>query len=55
MASIYDSSCGGVKVPRASVIAEALPRMEHVVFRSASECGEIGETVQPLVVIRDHC
>jgi hypothetical protein len=52
---IYDSPCGGAKISRASVIAEALPRAEYVIFGSASQRSEIGKSTQPLTVIRNHC
>src|SRR5207247_10850440 len=51
---MYDGLCGGMKISRAGVIAEALPRPEHVIFGSASQRRKIGETAEPLIVIRDH-
>ena len=51
---IQDNLCGDVKISRTSVIAEALPRVEHIVFRSASQRPKIGETAEPVGVIRDH-
>ena len=51
---MYDDLCGGMKISRAGVIAEALPRPEHVIFASASQRRKIGETAEPLIVIRDH-
>jgi hypothetical protein len=35
--SIHNRFCGGVEISRASVIAEALPRAKHLIFRSARE------------------
>jgi ribonuclease HIII len=52
--SIYNGLGGGAKISRARVVAETLPCAEHVIFGSASECGKIGKSAQPLVVIGDH-
>jgi hypothetical protein len=35
--SIHNRFCGGVEISRASVIAEALPRAKHLIFRSARQ------------------
>src|SRR6476620_12800866 len=51
--SIHNGFCCGVEISRASVIAEALPRAKHLIFRSARQRGEIGKSAQPLVIIRD--
>ena len=52
--SIHNGFCGGVEISRASVIAEALPRAKHLVFRSARQGGEIRKPAKPLVIIRNH-
>ena len=52
---ICDRPRDGVKISRARVIAQALPRTQDVIFGSASQKGEIGEAAEPLIVIRDHC
>ena len=52
--SIDHGPCGGVKVSCPSVIAEALPCVEHLTFTSTSQCGKIRETAQPFIVIRDY-
>ena len=49
--SIYDGPGGSVKISRASVIAEAFPRVEHVAFGSTRESGKIGKPTEPLIVI----
>ncbi len=49
--SIYDGACGGMKISRASVVPQALPRVQHVIFGSASQRGEIGEAVEPFIVV----
>ena len=51
--SIYDGPCGGMKISRASVVAEALPRVQDVIFGSSRQCGKIGETAEPLIVIKN--
>jgi hypothetical protein len=35
--SIHNRFCCGVEISRASVIAEALPRAKHLIFRSARQ------------------
>jgi hypothetical protein len=49
-----DSLCGGAKISRTSVITEALPGVQDLIFRNAGQRGEIGNAAQSLVVIRDH-
>ena len=51
---VHNRFCGGVEISRASVIAEALPRAKHLIFRSARQRGEIRKRAEPLVIIRDH-
>ncbi len=43
-----------MQIPSSRVIAEALPRMEDVVFRSPGQGGEIREAAEPLIIIRDN-
>jgi hypothetical protein len=43
-----------MKISRACIIAEALPRTEHVIFGSASQRDKIREAAEPLVVKGDH-
>ncbi len=45
---------GCVQIARPRVIAEALPRVEDVIFRSPSKRREIGEAAEPLIIIRDN-
>ncbi len=52
--SILHDFRGGVEISRARVIAEALPRVEDVVFRGRRECSEIGEAAEPLTIIREN-
>ena len=52
--SIRDDSSGGVQIARPRIIAEALPRVEDVIFRSPSQRGEMGEAAEPLIIIRDN-
>lgn len=51
--SIHDGLCGGVQISGARVIAEALPRAQDVIFRSASERSEIRKSAEPFIVIRN--
>ena len=51
--SIHDRFCCGMEISRTSVIAKALPRAKHLIFRSACQRGEIGKRAEPLVIIRD--
>ena len=39
---------GGVEISRARVVAESLPGVQDLIFRSARERGEIGEAAEPL-------
>src|SRR5437879_2353757 len=50
---MHDSPRGSLKISRANVVAESLPRAEHVVFTSVSQRGKIREAAKPLVVIRN--
>ena len=52
--SIHDNSSGGVQIARPRVIAEALPRVEDVIFRSPSQRGKIGKAAEPLIIIRHN-
>ena len=51
--SMDNRFCGGMEISRASVIAEALPRAKHLIFRSACQRTKIGKSAEPLVIIRD--
>ena len=52
--SIHDDFSGGVQIARPRVIAEALPSVEDVIFRSPSQRGEMGEPPEPLIIITDN-
>jgi hypothetical protein len=43
-----------MQIASSRVIAEALPRVEDVTFRSLGQGGEIGEAAEPLIIIRDN-
>ena len=48
-----DGLGGGVQISRPSVIAEALPRVEYVIFASATKRGKIGKAATPFIEIRN--
>ena len=50
---LHDASCGHPEITSSRVIAEALPGVQDVVFRSAGQGGKIGEKAQPLMIVRD--
>jgi hypothetical protein len=50
---LYDLG-GGMKIPGAVVIAEALPGVENIVLRSARDRSEIRESAKPFIIIRDY-
>jgi len=50
---IHDGLCAGVQISCAGVIAEALPRAQDIIFRSASERSEIRKSAEPFIVIRN--
>lgn len=52
--SILHDLGGGMKVPGAVVIAEALPSVENIVLRSARDRSEIMESAEPFIIIGDH-
>lgn len=52
--SILHDLGGGMKVPGAVVIAEALPSVENIVLRSARDRSEIRESAEPFTIIGDH-
>ena len=52
--SILHSLSGGVEITRTGIIAESLPGVQDVVFRRGCECGEVGESAEPLIIIRDN-
>jgi hypothetical protein len=43
-----------MQIASSRVIAESLPRVEDVTFRSPGQGGEIGEAAEPLIIIRDN-
>jgi hypothetical protein len=52
--SILHNLGGGMKIPGAVVIAEALPGVENIVLRSAREGSEVRKSAKPFIIIRDH-
>ena len=52
--SILHDLGGGMKIPGAVVIAEALPGVENIVLRSARKRIEIRESAKPFIIIRDY-
>ncbi|HEX3421674.1 MAG TPA: hypothetical protein VHT01_10605 [Candidatus Udaeobacter sp.] len=51
--SIHNRLCCSVEISRASVIAEALPRVQDLVLGGPSKRVEIWKRTQPVVIIRD--
>jgi hypothetical protein len=51
--SIRNRFCRGVEISRASVIAEALPSAQHLVFGSPCKRGENGKRTEPVAIIRN--
>ena len=49
-----DSLRRGVQISRASVIAKALPGVEHIRFGSRGQGLEIRKTTEPCTIIRNH-
>jgi len=49
----HDHERGGAEIPGAGVIAETLPCVENVAFRGCREGSEIGETAEPVIIIRN--
>jgi len=43
-----------MQIASSRVIAEALPRVQDVTFRSPDQGGEIWEAAEPLIIIRDN-
>ncbi len=43
-----------MQVSRARVVTQALPGMEHIVFRSVGESNQIGKSPKPLIIIWDN-
>jgi hypothetical protein len=43
-----------MQIASSRVIAESLPRVEDVTFRSPGQGGEIGEAAEPRLIIRDN-
>ena len=52
--SILHDLGGGMKIPGAVVIAEALPGVENIVLGSAGDRSEIRESAKPFIIIRDY-
>jgi len=52
--SISHDFRGGVQMASACVIAESLPRVQDVIFRSSGQGGEVGEPTEPVIIIWDH-
>ena len=50
--SILHEFRGGVEIAGAIVIAEALPRVQDIVFRCGGERRKIREAAEPLIIIR---
>ncbi len=49
----HDGNGRGAKISGARIVAEPLPGVENVVFRSGGQRREIGESPEPLIIIRD--
>ena len=52
--SILHNLGGGMKIPGAVVVAEALPGVENIVLRSARDRSEVRKSAKPFIIIRDH-
>ncbi|MEY2547020.1 MAG: hypothetical protein QOG48_2137 [Verrucomicrobiota bacterium] len=52
--SILHEFGGGVEIPGAAVVAEALPCVQDVVFARARKRGESRETCEPSIIVRQH-
>lgn len=52
--AMLDDFRNRMQVASSRVIAEALPRVEDVSFRSPCQGGEIWEAAEPLIIIRDN-
>ena len=52
--SIYDELCGGVKISRASVVAETLPGAQNFAFRCSRETTEMRKAPKPLSIVRQN-
>ena len=44
----------GPQISRARIVAEPLPGVENVIFRSRGKCCDVGKPPQPFIIIRDH-
>ena len=49
----HDGNRGGAEISGARIIAKALPGVQHLMFGSDGESGEIGESLHPFIIIRD--
>jgi hypothetical protein len=52
--AMLDGFRNRMQIASSRVIAEALPRVEYVTFRSPGQGGEIREAAEPLIIIRDN-
>jgi hypothetical protein len=52
--AMLDGFRNPMQVASSRVIAEALPRVQDVTFRSPDQGGEIWEAAEPLIIIRDN-
>jgi hypothetical protein len=52
--AMLDDFRNRMQIAGSRVIAEALPRVEDVTFRSPGQGGEIWEAAEPLIIIRDN-
>ena len=52
--SILHNLGGGMKIPGAVVIAEALPGVENIVLRSACDRSKVRKSAKPFIIMRDH-
>src|SRR5205823_2849736 len=53
VSSVHDFS-GCMQIARPRVVAETLPRVEDVTFRSPSHRAKIRKAAEPLIIIRDN-
>ena len=54
LVSLHNSPGCATKIAGASVVPEALPRVQYLVFIGASQRAEIGKPAEPLFIIRDY-
>ncbi len=51
---VHDGAGRRAKVSGPRIVAESLPGMEDIVFGGAGQRGKIGESPEPLIIIRDN-